>query len=331
MKNLITYILVLFTITSCFKEENPIDPFDRGDAVTKTINTGNNGDYGDQIFYDLSGNREVKVIDRTSWDLAFETAAGSEIVRLNEASKMQASKTGITDFNAITNLTSLTLTFDWDKASGSEDSLALKDWITAGVPSNEVFIIDLGETPNLAVRGYKKLQILGVTATDFTIKYANINGSNEHTKTIPKQTAKNHTCFSFSGDGNVVDAEPDNDSWDLLFTQYLHTFYDSDPAVSYSVNGVLLNPKSVKAAKVFDKDFSAITISDVANYPLLSDWNTIGYDWKIFDFDTEIYQVDVTKNYIIKDRLGFYFKLRFVDFYNDSGIKGYPKFEFVRL
>jgi len=36
-------------------------------------------------------------------------------------------------------------------------------------------------------------------------------------------------------------------------------------------------------------------------------------------------------NYVIRDRDGFFYKLRFIDFSNDMGEKGYPKFEFVRL
>ena len=36
-------------------------------------------------------------------------------------------------------------------------------------------------------------------------------------------------------------------------------------------------------------------------------------------------------NYVIRDRDGFFYKLRFIDFNNDMGEKGYPKFEYVRL
>lgn len=327
MKRFFYYILTLALFTSCFKEEVPIEPYDRGGATIKTIETGNNGDYSNQIFYDINDNKEVKVVNRTTWDLGFETTPAGTLVRLNTANLMQASKTGETDFTAITDISSLTLNWFWDRSNGSTDSVALNDWIIAGVPTNEVFIIDLGEKPSLAARGYKKMQVLGMTATDFTIKYANVDGTNEHTLVISKDNTKNQTCFSFAGNGSVVNIEPNKGDWDVLFTQYLHTFNDSDPSVYYSVNGVLLNPTNVKAAKVFDKEFASITIDDVATYPLESNWDEIGYDWKSFDFVTEIYTIEPQKNYIIQDRNGLYYKLRFVDFYSDGGIKGYPKFE----
>ena len=327
----IYFILIVLLLTSCFKEEVAIEPFDRGGAITKTISTGTNGDYSNQVFYDIGNNQEVKVVDRTTWDLGFETSPTGTTIRLNTGNTMQASKTGVTDFNSITDITSITLDWFWDRSCGSSDSVALKDWISGGTPSNEVFIVDLGETPNLVARGFKKIQILGMTVTDFTIKYANINGSNEHTLVIPKETSKNQTCFSFAGNGSIVSIEPDANDWDILFGQYLHTFHDSDPEIYYSVNGVLLNPKNVKAAKVFDKEYSSISIDDVSLYPLQIESDVIGYEWKIFDFVTELYTVDPAKNYIIQDRNGIYYKLRFVDFYNTGGVKGNPKFEIKAL
>lgn len=332
MKNS-SYILAFLILFSCFKEEEPIAPFDRGEVITRTINTntGNNGDYGKQIFFDFEANKIVRTNDRNAWDLAFDTKSDDRYVRINTASKMQVAKTGQTDFNGFTSLSGLSLVFDWDKASGSTDSLALKDWIIGGVPTNEVFVIDLGENPNLTIRGFRKMQILAVSPTDYTVKYANIDGSNEQTKSIPKDSDKNHTCFTFSGAGSVVDIEPNTDDWDVVFTQYFHTFYDSDPAISYSVNGVLLNHNKVKAVKVKDKTFENTSFSDLSLYTLTNNWNVIGYDWKTFDFGTTVYEMDPTNNYLIQSRNGIYYKLRFIDFYSDMGIKGYPKFEFIGL
>ena len=316
---------------SCLKEEDPIEPFDRGGITTTTIETGSNGDYSNQLFFDLSQNNVVKTVNRLTWDLAFESSPTGTIIRMNTASKMQASKTGFTHMDSIMDLTSHPLKFDWDRANGMADSMALSSWIVGGVPTQEVFVIDLGETPSFSFRGYKKMQIQSVTNTEYTIAYSDINGDNYQLLTIAKDPSVNHTCFTFSGTGSATNLEPNKDDWDLLFSQYMHTFHDSDPPVSYSVNGVLLNPLNVKAAKVFDKAFAEISMADVANYTLTNQLDVIGYNWKLFDFDTDIYQIQSGQNYIIKDRKGFYYKIRFIDFYSVSGIKGYPKFEFEKL
>ena len=43
------------------------------------------------------------------------------------------------------------------------------------------------------------------------------------------------------------------------------------------------------------------------------------------------YTVNSNITYIVKDTDGNYYKLRFLDFYNNKGDKGYPKFEFSRI
>ena len=59
--------------------------------------------------------------------------------------------------------------------------------------------------------------------------------------------------------------------------------------------------------------------------------DVIGYDWNFFDFGTSSFIINSDLIYVIKNQNGYYFKLHFVDFYNDSGLKGYPKFEFQQL
>ena len=57
----------------------------------------------------------------------------------------------------------------------------------------------------------------------------------------------------------------------------------------------------------------------------------IGFNWKTFDFDTQVYTINSSMNYIIQSENGIFYKLRFIDFYNNSGEKGYPKFEIQEL
>ena len=67
------------------------------------------------------------------------------------------------------------------------------------------------------------------------------------------------------------------------------------------------------------------------NKILVNQKDIIGYEWKDYDFDNAMYQVDPDKIYILKNRIGFYYKLRFIDYYNSTGEKGYPTFEFLRF
>ena len=57
--------------------------------------------------------------------------------------------------------------------------------------------------------------------------------------------------------------------------------------------------------------------------------NEIGYNWK--NWTGSEYTINTNYTYIIKSVSNRYFKLRFVDFYNSSGERGFPTFEFQEL
>ena len=52
--------------------------------------------------------------------------------------------------------------------------------------------------------------------------------------------------------------------------------------------------------------------------------NEIGYDWKQYDQSSDQYTMVPKRVYLLKTN-GLIFKMKFVDFYNDQGKKGYPK------
>jgi hypothetical protein len=330
MKKII-YILVVISLFSCLREEEPIKPVEKGTKKIGGVDINNNGDYSNQIYYDIDINEVVRTIDRDIWDLGFESSPSGFTVITNTSCNIVVSKTGETDFANVTNLGNLTLNYKWDDASGNPDSLALKDWIISGVPTNEVFVLNRGERADLSARGFKKIKIISVTPTEFVIEYANINGSDFQRKTITKNQNKNFTSFSFDQGGKIVEVEPDKTDWDLVLTQYTATFYELVPQLNYSVSGVLINTKLVKGVKVFDKEFSTISISDVGVYTFSDSANVIGFDWKLFDFDGITYSIVPGQNYLLQSKTGRYYKLRFIDFYSSLGIKGSPRFEFEEL
>ena len=325
------YIITLLSLFSCLKEEEPIEPFDRGGIQLGGVDINNNDDYSKQIYYDIEKNKVVRTVDRTSWDLGFESSPTGVQIVTNTSCKILVAKTGETDFTNVTNLGSMSLNYKWDDASGNPDSLTLKDWIIAGTPTNEVFVIDRGETPNFTARGFKKFKVISANSTEFVIEYANINGSDFHRKTITKNANKNFTAFSFDEGGKIVEVEPDKKQWDMVLTQYTSTFYDLTPQLIYSVNGILINNRECKGVKVFDKEFSNISMSDIGNYVLSDSANVIGFNWKEYDFDEATYAIVPGMNYILQSKNGLYYKMRMIDFYSSGGLKGSPRFEFEQL
>ena len=164
----------------------------------------------------------------------------------------------------------------------------------------------------------------------YLIRFADLDNQNEGTLSIDRDASTNFICFSFE-DG-ILDIEPDRNSWSFKVSRYTSMLVtDEGNNYPYIVFGVLLNQNRVVAALDTIHDFTEITIGDTLDVQFTNKWDVIGYEWKYYDFDAEIYTIVPENSYIIRDRDGYYYKLRFIDFYSDQGEKGYPKFEFLAL
>lgn len=325
MRGLFLGLSIVLLLASCERDELPITPHDPGDVLTASVEM--EVDYKWQVYFDLGTNSVIGENLKVIWDLGFETSADGYHVVLNAAKLMYAYPTGKTDLSAVTDTSGIITNHTWDEASGNLDSTAIGDWRN----SNEVYIIDRGYNELGQHRGYRKAVFQAVDASTYTLRFAKLDGTDDTTLTINKDAAYNFAFFSFNNGGEVLEVEPPKETWDLVFSQYTHIFYDEEPVIPYLVTGCLLNRNGTKAIMDNSISFENITFEYAQNKILSSNINTIGYDWKEYNFDTGAYLVFPEMNYIIQDSDGFYYKLHFIDFYDAQGQKGSPKFEFQRL
>lgn len=328
--------ILFFVFSSCEKQEEAVEPFNRGDLTFQSISTGEDGSYVNQVYFNLNENKIVKTVSRESWDLAFVSDNQSNQVKLNLANKMFAVNMNTTDFDSFT-------TFSAPDEADKLYDYPVKTYknyaITSlNIDNGDVFVVDRGLNASIrggipTQRGYKKIKVLAVTSTYYVVQHADIDGANNSIDTVYRDNKVNNVCFSLSNGGEVVAIEPDKSTWDLLFTQYTKEVFSVDFQLAeiYSVNGVLINENSVLGAKVFDKAFEDITIDDAASYTLADTIDVIGFDWKFFNLDNNEYTITANQNYILKGSQGFFYKLRFVDFYNELGVRGTPSFEFAKI
>jgi hypothetical protein len=130
-------------------------------------------------------------------------------------------------------------------------------------------------------------------------------------------------------DGQTVAVEPPKDTWDIAFTQYTHVFEEESGPLPYLVTGCLLNRYKTVAIKDTVNIFSDISLAGAESATFSNAINTIGYDWKTYTGST--YVVNKSWNYVIRNRNGFYYKMHFISFFNTSGEKGSPSFEYQQL
>lgn len=317
---LISAITVL--LCSCEKKELPAPVFDRGDVITNQVDMGST--YKNQIWFSLSENRIISTNQRTDWDLAFEASANGNHIMLNGSKGMKVYKTTHTDLSQVTDTTGLEINSRIDAPSGKLDSTAFEGWENP----NTVYVINRGYNESGVHQGYYKLKIASANTGNFTFDYGDVFGTQVMQGTVNKHPDYNFVMYSFST-GHEAYIEPKKTDYDLCFTYYTHFFIN--PFQYYQVAGVLNNAYRTRAMKIKDKPFQDIVISDTLGRQFSAERNAIGYDWKDFSLNTNLYTVHPSFCYIIQDNKGYFYKLHFIDFYTTAGIKGAPKFEFKKL
>lgn len=320
------FILVSVSLSSCFKEDEPVPPYVSPEGVLTAV-AETKPDYSMQVYYDLESNTFVQSNHRESWDFSYSCEAGISAIYLNSAKRMRVMDTQSSDWTVPVN----TSTADWkyDESSGEPEKTALYTRT-----NDHVYVLDLGVTTTGTSIGYKKIKFVSSSEQQISLEYADMDGSNITPVTLTKNADYNFVYYSFKNGGEQVYPEPLKNAYDLLFTYYTTRVYYEGSTTDfewYAVNGTLLNPTNVTVAIDSSDKFIDITYQDLANYTFSSARDVIGYDWKSYNIDAGVYTVLTANTYIIKDRNDVFFKLRFTSFTNQLGERGYPTFEVGRF
>ena len=310
----ILYIILIFS--ACDPGEIPINP-PTSELLIETIPLEPN--YQNQVFYDLSQSSISSINTKSEWDIGILLDSNFKII-LNSAN---FSKVWVTDYNFNDSVYIANAQWSWDAPSGNHDSLAFQS-----IDTSKVYILDRGLNINGSSMGMYKVQFLELNTSFLRVKTSQIEVFNDTILNITLDQNKLFTPFSFSS-LKVVNISPEINNWDLLFTQYTRLF--TNPQIEYLVTGVLINDKTTQVAVDTINDFNQINYSSLSDYQFLSQRDIIGYNWKEFNFETNLYSVKDNINFVIRDFEGKYYKMRFIDFYNNQGLKGYPKFELEEL
>jgi len=285
MKKLISTALIISTILLNLKAQ-PISD-----------STSMQASYTNQVFYSLD-NGEISNVDNNNWSIAFSVsgtgAAGSAIL-LNEATstlwaypgdKNQWSSFDTSNFNSWKRLLNTDTTWTngafnvYRGAAGTFDM----GWGILN-PSNNFWTFgDSLYLIKLSDNSYRKLWIVSLKSGLWEFKYANVDGSNEQVITFNKSTYPNRNFVYFDMINNqLIDREPNNNSWDLTFVK--HTDFVSPPGTYVSVSSVFSN-KNVWSAKAHEANYAAALISTTPQTAFNQRIDNIGREWKKFSSAT---------------------------------------------
>lgn len=249
--------------------------------------------YTNQVFYSLD-NGEVSNVSNTDWDIAFSAsgqgAAGSAIL-VNEATTTLWAYPGDTtewstfDTLGMSNWERLLNTdVSWTNGAFNVHRGAASGFDMGwGIlnPSNNFWTFgDSLYLIKLSDDSFKKLWIYSLKQGVWEYKYADIDGGNAQTFTLDKSNYadRNFVYHSLLTD-QIIDREPDNNTWDIMFTK--HIDYISPPGVYVGVTSVF-NNRNVWTAKANEVDHSTALSSTTPTTTFNQNINNIGREWKKF-------------------------------------------------
>jgi hypothetical protein len=322
-----TILIFLLLLEGCFPGDEYVVPLDI-DIVEIPYSM-----YDTQTRFSLHNMSVTSHNSFGDWDLGFESNGSGHHIILNTSRFMHAGNTGSSDFSSIQS--NICDTMIYDDSSGDLNKTAVGEWADFSDPVNpvypkNVYIIDLGSDNNGVGLGSKKITFDSFENNIYSIRFSNLDGTDEHYSEVITDPEISFTLFSFSDGGSTVPVQPADNTWDLCFTQYSTILFDDNNiATPYLVRGVYINMNGTSAARDTLSSFDAITSENIPDYTFSSEQDIIGYDWK--DYNDDSYKINPGIFYIIRNNSGEYFKLKFTGFYNPSGEKGYPSFQCIRL
>mgnify|MGYP002629860506 CR=1 FL=1 len=326
-------LLLTVLLAGCFKEDERVTPYPRGDAKSDTIAMTQTYKY--QVYFDLDSIGEVSTNPKMESDLAFECSQAGWHILLNSASFMYAADLGVIPFGIPQDTVGVKWWFD--SSDGNPDSTAIGVWfnITSDddtISNQHVYVIKRGIDDVGKPLGFMQVIFDSLKNGSYYFRFAPMLGGAVVSAVVPKDRTVNYLNFSLNNEGSIQHLQPQKDTWDLLFTQYTTLlFTDLGEAYPYLVTGVLINRNGVEVATDTLNNFADITFDMAQQMIYSSNLDAIGYDWKYYNFEAGSYTVTLGLSYIVKNRNGYLYKLRFVGFYNDLGQKGYPAIEYQQL
>ena len=287
--------------------------------------------YANQLWFDFA-TQKTETNAFGIWHMGFSCDPSQPRVSINGgiSASFGVARFAGSSFGKLTADSIKKVQWHFDNPNGDPDSSAFPQAFVKNGTQWEVndytYVIDLGDKIKDSTR-YVQLKFNGCKpgqSYDFEYKNLEPNGFLRK-QTITVNRDKNFVYYQFLAH-RIVDNEPfNNDQWDILFTTYKESVPDANGVpYPYVIRGVLINSKKVSVAQLDKVDFNTIDKAYASAVVYGKKQDEIGYDWKQYDQTAERYTMVPNRVYLIKTTDAI-IKMKFVDFYNDQGVKGYPK------
>lgn len=320
------------TFSSCEKPEKLYPaPTSSAGLQTQTFAMGEN--YENQLFFNFS-TQQTYTSPVGLWHIGFSCFSDTPYIVLNGGLNAYVSCAyfeGYTITDIIPKDSLKKAAYKFDDPSGHRDSMGfLKPYGALNLAGEAkakkgIYVLDLGSQWVDSLR-YVKIQLHDFGGGQFSFDHGNAYSPYYSNVKLNIDTRYNFVYYNFLNYQSPLNEPTENTNWDIVFTTYKDAIYDSRGLLyPYVIRGVLINPLRIEVAEIDGLDFQQIDLAVAQQTKFTAVIDEIGYDWKAYDQASERYAIVPKKNFLLRTKDGHIFKMRFLDFYNDQGIKGFPK------
>lgn len=306
----------------------------QGPWIEDSIIAGNA--YKNRVFYSLQDGEQGS-LEFNNRDLLVDPSSMSSIIRINAGFNAQLYRYTAGDTAAWASLDTAGLGAGTNFVRCYDDAFSYSfsafengatghpnyGWgvyndVTHIVTGNVVFVYKTVGTGTIASQVWKKVWVIKKQMGVFTLRIADLNGSNDQLITIDGTTGAGDNFVHYSFDANqTYNDEPNADTYDIIFTKYEGYLDNVQSASRYVISGVN-NNYGVYASKARPFD---VETAEFADFPIDdSSFATIGDSWKgLVMVPSPHYEAHDSTSYFVSDRNGNLWQLAFTNFYTGSG------------
>ncbi len=265
------------------------------EPIEQTITMGK--DYKNDIWYSLKEG-VVHEADKDNWDIAFQTGQRAAVL-INGQKGLRAwmvPGSNEDSFNKPVDTTGMESSWEWTINSevswhigafnmnkdgyetGGDFGWGYYDLSTHYIVGNKLFVLRLGKGI------YKKFMIEVLAAGEYTIRYANLNGTDEGIAVIKKRDYDGQNFAYFNLNNNTaLSREPQTNDWDLVFGRYESLIpFGQGQFMAYPVLGVRQN-FGIKTARLKGVNPIQAEPPVIGSEKYSTKISSVGSDWKTFN------------------------------------------------
>lgn len=344
-------ILIAATLTgfftACKKDKDPIIAVPTSTGATVQLNgiavAEPGSAAGNSVYLDLSAEKQTPIL-RSGWDLGFYCGNNFRVI-LNSTTSAGAKVLANNDLAAIGAADTIGLTLSTSQTNPLPEHLAYFDNIAGDITrtvipevsetdaENKVIILNRGTGGGVAARPWVKLRVLRNASGGYTLQYAGIQETGFKTLIIAKDANRHFKFISF--ENGIVDAQPEKENWDLVWSYSVFETNFGAGQVPYNFSdliainhlaGVTVATKIYADATTASAAYAAFNKDSVAHATFSANRWAIGSSWRSTQPAIGARQ---DRFYIIRDPRGNHYKLKCIDMgVNDGGTRGKPRFRY---